>query len=382
MNTELPNIILVSDTVFDSNGVSRFIHDMAKYAPALGGRFTVITSSPLEAYGRQGNILNLRSMLNARMPFYKEQYISLLPPFWTMFRKIRALNPDVIHISTPGSMGFSALIIAKILQIKVVGTYHTDFPGYIYQNTKKEFMFLAVLGYMRFFYQKLDKVFARSRQNMQILESEIHIDPENLAEIRAGTDIEMFSPRFATDTIWEGYGIDKNAVKLLYVGRLSVEKNFDLLLELFGRYRAGSAKEVVLVAVGEGHLLNEKALFEEKGVYLLGRRNGEELSRIYASSDLFLFPSVTETLGQAVMEAAASGLAIIVSDQGGVTQNVEHGVSGYCISTEDKLRWLEKMDELICDKRRRQEMGAAGVMLMKGRSIEASCKQYLNQHCF
>jgi glycosyltransferase involved in cell wall biosynthesis len=382
MNTKPPNIILITDTVFDSNGVSRFIHDMAKFAPAFGSRFTVVTSSPLEVYGYSDNILNVKSLLSIRMPFYKEQYISVIPPFWKLFNKVKAFNPDVIHISTPGSLGICALVIAKILNIKVVGTYHTDFPSYIYQNTKKEYMLAATRGYMRFFYQKLDKVFARSQQNLKILETEIHVNSENLVEIRAGTDIDAFSPRFASETIWETYNIDKGAVKLLYVGRLSVEKNFDLLLDLFQHYRANSDKNVVLVAVGEGERLKEKERLQEKGVYLLGRKKGEELSRIYASSDLFVFPSVTETLGQAVMEAAASGLSAIVSNQGGVIQSVDHGVNGYCIDTKDVQQWLEKMDELICNETLRKEMGKSARLIMEGRSIESSCEQFLKQHDF
>jgi glycosyltransferase involved in cell wall biosynthesis len=252
----------------------------------------------------------------------------------------------------------------------------------MYQNTKKEFMLTATRGYMRFFYQKLDKVFARSQQNMKILETEIHINPENLVEIRAGTDIGLFSPGFASETIWERYGIDKSAVKLLYVGRLSVEKNFDLLLKLFQRCHANSDKDVVLVAVGEGDRLKDREQLKERGVYLLGRKNGEELSRIYASSDLFVFPSVTETLGQAVMEAAASGLSAVVSNQGGVIQSVEHGVNGYCVDTNDELQWLEKMDELICNETLRREMGRSARVKMEGRSIESSCEQFLKQHDF
>jgi glycosyltransferase involved in cell wall biosynthesis len=217
---------------------------------------------------------------------------------------------------------------------------------------------------------------------MQILEREIHIDPKNLAEIRAGTDIEAFSPKYASETIWETYNIDKSAVKLLYVGRLSVEKNFDLLLDLFRRYCISSDKKVLLVAVGEGDRLKEKERLKEQGVYLLGRKKGEELSRIYASSDLFVFPSVTETLGQAVMEAAASGLSAVVSNQGGVTQSVEHGVNGYCIDTNDELLWLEKMDELICNEPLRRKMGQSARTIMEGRSIKSSCEQFLKQHDF
>ena len=382
MNTELPNIILVSDTVFDANGVSRFIHDMAKFSPSLGSRFTVITSSPLVAYGESGNIHNVRSLLNVRMPFYKEQYLTLLPPFFTILKMVRETRPDVIHISTPGPLGFCALLIAKFLHIKVVGTYHTDFPGYMYENTHRAFMLAGTRKYMRFFYQKLDKVFARSHQNLQILETEIHIEPARLAEIRAGTDIAAFSPHFRSQAVWAPYGIEEDAVKLLYVGRLSVEKNFTFLLDLFLRYRTNCDKEVVLIALGEGEMLKEKEALAERGVFLLGRKTGEELSRLYASSDLFVFPSVTETLGQAVMEAAASGLSAVVSDQGGVTQTVEDDVNGYCIDVNDKLRWLEKIDELVCDETLRKTMGQAGRVKMEERSIESSCEQFLQQHRF
>ncbi len=382
MNTKPKNIVLITDTVFDSNGVSRFISDMAKYAPEFGGSFSVITSSPLHEYGLSNNILNIPSLLSVQMPYYKEQSISLLPPFWKILAKVKELKPDVIHISTPGSLGISAIIIAKLLGIKAVGTYHTDFPGYMYKNTGRKSVLKIATWYMQIFYHRLDRVFVRSQQNLKVLEEDINIDCKYLAEIRAGTDIEAFSPRFASEAIWESYDIDKEAVKLLFVGRLSVEKNFDLLLDLFKRYRTSSDKEVVLVVVGEGDRLKERDILKERGIFLLGRKEGEELSRIYASSDLLVFPSVTETLGQVVMEAAASGLSAIVSTIGGVTQSVEHGVNGFCIDTEDEMLWLEKIDELVCNKALRTEMGRAGRKKMEQRSIKASCEQFLQQHDF
>lgn len=382
MNTKPKNIVLITDTVFDSNGVSRFISDMAKYAPEFGSRFSVITSSPLREYGASNNILNIKSLLSIQMPYYKEQSISLIPPFWKILRKVRELKPDVIHISTPGSLGISAIIIARLLGVRAVGTYHTDFPGYMYKNTGRKSVLKVATWYMQIFYHRLDRVFVRSKQNLKLLEEDINIDARYLAEILAGTDTDAFSPSFASQSIWENYGIDKEAVKLLFVGRLSVEKNFDLLLELFQRYRTGSNKEVILVVVGEGDRLKERDTLKEQGVFLLGRKEGEELSSIYASSDLLLFPSVTETLGQVVMEAAASALPAVVSTVGGVTQSVEHGVNGYCIDVEDEMLWLEKIDELVCNETLRREMGREGRKKMEQRSIKASCEQFLQQHDF
>lgn len=382
MNTKPQTIVLVSDTVFDSNGVSRFISDMASISPKLGSVFVVLTSSSLQVFGRKRNVFNFKPFFSVRMPFYREQTLTLIPPFMTLFRRVRHLKPDVIHISTPGPLGVSALIIAKILGIKAVGTYHTDIPGYIYKNTQKKFVRDLTTLVMRLFYNRLDRVFVRSRSNLSLLEDSIKIRHDRLYEIQAGTNTTIFSPRFRIEHFWSAYGIDEDTLKMLYVGRLSNEKNFSLLLKLFEKYRSISDRNICLIVIGEGELLAERELFRASAIYLMGRKGGEELSKIYANSDFFLFPSITETLGQAVMEAAASGLPCIVSNEGGVTQTIENGENGYTLDVNDEALWLEKIDLIVRNEQLRLAMGREARKRMENCSIEASCKKFLEQHRF
>jgi glycosyltransferase involved in cell wall biosynthesis len=378
-NSEI-SIVLVSDTVYDANGVSRFIQDAAAIALRSGMRFTVLTSSPLASGKSAGNIINAKPLLAVRMPFFKEQSLTLLPPFLTLFREIKRLRPDVLHISTPGPIGFSALCVAKLLHIPTAGTYHTDFPAYLENHTQSRTVGRITRALMRLFYRRMGLVFSRSLPYLPILHEEIKIPSERTAYLKPGTDLQRFSPLHRDPEIWRNYGIAQESVKLLYVGRLSKEKNFLFVVSCFKALQQQSVRKVELVVLGEGELSKSEELKECDAIHLLGVKRGEELSALYATSDLFVFASTTETLGQAVMEAQASGLACIVSDQGGVKETVKDRCSGFTISVDDQKRWVRELSLLVENDWLRLQMGENGRELMKGRSIEGSFRTFVKYH--
>lgn len=373
------SIFLVSDTVFDSNGVSRFIHDMASNARAAGVDFTVLTASPLKSESVQ-NIINIPPLLTMRMPYYKEQHLVLLPPLIRFYRLLRSRRPDIIHISTPGPLGFSARFLAKLLRIPVASTYHTDFPAYMEHNSGSKLVGRFTYALMRLFYKKMELVIARSERFLPLLQTRLGIEASKTLYLRPGTDTRRFNPSSRDTGIWQHYGIGESAIKLLYVGRMSVEKNFNFVLERFRQLRAAAECEVTLVVVGEGEPLKMREAYLKEGIVLLGRRGGEELSRLYASSDIFFFPSTTETLGQAVMEALASGLACMVSNRGGVLESVSDGINGYATDIGDLVLWDARLLELVSDEKRRKTMGLAGVDAMASRSIQKSFEAFIEAH--
>jgi glycosyltransferase involved in cell wall biosynthesis len=373
-------VLLISDTVYDANGVSRFIQDMAAQSRANDGRFFVLSASPLAGEAPETNMTNLKPKWCVRMPFYKEQFLTLIPPWIKMNRYVKQLRPDIIHISTPGPMGLCAMAIAKRHGIALAGTYHTDFPSYLRQQLGTEMAARVTRRFMRFFFHRLDRIFSRSKRYLDVLERELGFTQARLEYLPPGTDVERFSPRHRDADIWPRFDIRNDSLKLLYVGRLSVEKNFMFVVDVFEKLQAMCDRPLSLIVVGEGKLAEEAGRRRNSHIHFLGLQRGKPLSKLYASSDMMLFASVTETLGQVVMEAQASGLPCIVSDKGGVTDIVEHGKSGYCLSVDTKEAWVQTSLELLKNDVLRAKMGQNASMQMQQRSIANTYRHFMRAH--
>jgi len=369
-------ILLVTDTLFDTNGVSRFIHDMAAQAREKGENFRVMTSSPLPEAQSFENIINVRPLLKMRMPFYREQYLILAPPLLSFWRHIRHIRPDVIHISTPGPLGWSALLLARMMGIPTSATYHTDFPAYLRDNLSQPLAGRITAWVMRRFYKRMGIVFSRSKRYEAVLQNDVKIPVERIVTLRSGSDLKRFNPSFRDLAVWDDFGIRRESLKLLYVGRLSVEKRFDWLLQVLESLLETWHGEVDVIAVGQG----ETPATHHPKIHFLGRQSGETLSKIYASSDIFVFASTTETLGQVVMEAQASGLCAVVSNEGGVCEIVEDQVSGYQLDARDAQAWKTHLARLLEDAALRKRMGDAGLQIMQNRTISESFKDFMEQH--
>lgn len=334
-------ICLVSDTVFDINGVSRFIQDFSKEAIKFEKEFIVITSTKKSSDEVFPKIINITPFFRMKMPFY-ESLDLVFPNFFKIKRAIKEFNPDIIHISTPGTVGLCALISAKLLKIPIVGIYHTDFPAYLYKNTKKSFVKRGSIKFLKFFYSPYEALFCRSSEYFFRLKEELGFKDDDLYILKAGINIESFDKSFKDDTIWKTYNVDKNKFKILYVGRLSLEKNLHTLLEIWENNKFENCQ---LILVGDKELKKE---LKSSNITYLGRKRGEELSKIYASSDCFIFPSTTDTLGQVVMEAMASALPVIVTNEGGPKTFVNESF-GYVLNIESSDEVVKSINEL-CKK--------------------------------
>jgi len=378
-------LLLFTDTIFDANGVSRFIQNLAASSLEVGYDFTVISSTPLSETTDLKNIINLKPFFKLKMPYYPDLYL-VLPSLKNIKKIINEMQPDIIHISTPGPVGWSALRYAKKQKIKVTGTYHTDFPKYIYENTGRKTAQQLTIFFMQKFYQNMATVFSRSKEYLSVLEDDIKIDKEKTLYLEHGIDIDLFHKKHKNMEIWKEYsGIDENSIKVLYVGRLTTEKNFPFLLELFEEFAAQRSKEeqnVELIVVGSGEILSKKENLKSKKVHLLGLKTGIELSQIYASSDIFIFPSITDTLGQVVLEAQASALPVMVSNVGGPQTIVKNSSekSGFIIPVEDKQVWITTINKLCDNEELRKNMGEAGYLMMQENSFEKSFQKFWQTH--
>lgn len=372
-------ILIVSDTVFDDNGVSRFIQDMASQSVKKGKELTVLTSTPIQREAIFPNIINLKPFLSFKMPFYHELFL-VIAPFMLFLRTVKELQPDLLHISTPGPVGMMALYASWKYSIPFVSTYHTDFPSYIYKVTKNKIMEKIMTWHMQFFYKKAKLVLTRSNTYVSILKTNISISGDRIRALQAGTDTDKFHPKYKTDGLWTQYGIKCESIKILYVGRLSVEKNFEWLLSFFmSNIQLMKEKNIELIAVGHGKVLKKSQEYKKNSIHLLGIKRDEELSRIYASSDIFITPSVTETLGQVVLEAMASKLPCIVTNQGGPSFFVTDQC-GYVLEFGDDRVWLEALTSLADSKELREKMSEVSLQRIQKFSIESSFDEFWEIH--
>lgn len=360
-------VCLVSDTVYDLNGVSRFIQDFAKEAKNFEKDFNVITSTKKEHYEVISNIHNLKPIFSIKMSFYKSLDL-VFPNFFKIKRKIEELNPDLLHISTPGTVGLCALISAKFLKIPVVGIYHTDFPSYMYENTKSTFIKKGTQFFLKLFYKNFKALFSRSKEYIEIIHKELEFEKKDLHLLKAGINISKFDKSFRDKTIWKEFGLEQKSFKVLYTGRVSLEKNIDKLIDIWKKEEFENSQ---LVLVGDDEIGLDKKQLKKENIFLLGRKQKEELSKLYASSDCFIFPSTTDTLGQVVMEAMSSALPVIITNKGGPKTFVKEDM-GFIVDIDEKeeiieaIKELSKKDELYKKKRKK------AYLYMKDKSISHS----------
>src|SRR4029077_13383191 len=279
-----------TDTLEDVNGVSTTIRKMAAEARDAGEDLVVVTSrSELTLDGLP--IKNFKPIGEFELPEYELQKLSF-PPILQMLDYIQRENFSEIIISTPGPIGLTALLAGKMLNLETSGIYHTDFPQYIRILTEDSYLESVAWRYMHWFYGQLDTLFVNSEEYRQ---SWINrgLDPAKLKIFPRGLDTELFNPARRDPAFWEKYGVATNGeVRLLYVGRISREKDLDVLANAYRRLR-DEGLSVQLFVVGHGPY--SQALSETlPDAVFTGYLTGTELATAYASADVFAFPSTTD----------------------------------------------------------------------------------------
>jgi glycosyltransferase involved in cell wall biosynthesis len=329
-----------TDTLEDVNGVARTIRAMVQAARHAGADLTVVTSRSKLSID-DIPIKNFPPVGEFEIPEYELQKLSF-PPFLDMLDYIQRERFTELIISTPGPIGLCALGCAKLLGLRTTGIYHTDFPQYARFLSDDAFMETLVWNYMQWFYGQTDLVYVNSEFYRRCW-IDRGIVPEKLRIFPRGLDTEFFNPALRDPRFWTRRG-GKGPV-LLYVGRISKEKDLNLLAEIAPslRERVG---DFTLAIVGEGPYRAEleKLL---PGAIFTGILHGRELGVAYASSDLFVFPSTTDTYGNVVVEAMAAGLPVAVSDVGGPRELVKNSQMGRVLPARDASAWTEGLAQML-----------------------------------
>lgn len=347
-------IALFTDTLDEINGVAITIRRLIGAARERGVELTVITCGG-EA-GTADGVVRFDPVGDVTLPEYPELLLRF-PPVLDVMDYVEREGFTRIHISTPGTLGLLGLMIARLMSIPAAGTYHTDIPQYVRSLTNDEFLEQAAWNYMIWFYNQMEEVVVPSQgTRRQLLERGLPQD--RMRPLPRWVDFELFSPARQEPDFWPYRGA-RGGIVLLYVGRVSREKSLDLLVDAF-RPLVERGEEITLAVVGDGPYRDEMER-ELSGYPALftGYLSGEELMRAYASADLFVFPSATDTFGNVVLEAQASGLPVIVSDRGGPRELMRDGATGVVFPAGDCRALMDAIAGLVADRARRSSFGAA-----------------------
>jgi len=341
-----------TDTLEDVNGVATTIRRMTAAGAAAGKDLIVITSRNELTMG-DIPIKNFTPIGEFELPEYELQKLSF-PPILQMLDYIQRERFSEVIISTPGPIGLTALLAAKMLNLQTSGIYHTDFPQYVRILTEDSFLESVTWRYMHWFYGQLDTVFVNSEEYR---DSWIKrgFEPEKLKIFPRGLDTQLFHPTRRNPKFFEKFGAKNGQVRLLYVGRVSREKDLDLLAEAYRRLRA-EGLSIQLCVVGHGPYSKEFSESLPEALFT-GYLKGEELAGAYASADIFVFPSTTDTFGNVIIEAQASGVPVIVSDSGGPKELVENERNGLITKSHDVEDLTRAIRELVANPERRKQMG-------------------------
>lgn len=384
---EPTRVCLFTDTLGDVNGVSRFIRNIAEQALKHNCTLHVLTSTRFTCPD-QPNVHNPTPIYTRPMPGYATLDI-VLPPNKQLHAIADRINPHVVHVSTPGPVGSVGRSYAIKRGLPILGTYHTDFPAYISHLFNDDALTWVCDQAMRRFYKPFRRVFSRSDDYAAALQR-LGVDASRIDRLLPGIDTDVFNTSFrdAGGAVWKNVpGVRPGSVKALYVGRVSVEKNLPLLSRVWPAAKAAcqaAGVDAQLIIVGDGPYRKpmEETLHGTDTVFA-GFRYGVELSTIYASSDLFVFPSTTDTLGQVVMESQAAGLPVIVTDQGGPSEVVDDNRTGYVLPAAGHAaeeRWGSTIARVLCDAQLRSAMGRAGAAKIAPMSIRHSFEHFWLVH--
>ncbi len=313
-----PRIAVISDTVDHTDGVAIGLRRLVAASTRAGHAMSLIGPANLDVVD---NVVRIPAVLSAALPFYAEYRWSV--PLLPVLGAYLTRSADILQIATPGPMGIAGLIVAKMIGMPVIAQYHTEVAEYAARMTGMPRMRGVVEPVVGWVYRQAELCLAPSSAVEQRLLA-LGVARDRIQRIPRGVDLELFSPAKRDRSVLAKYGIGDGPVAL-YVGRVSKEKNMEGLLAAWAQVRA-SRPTAQLVIVGDGPV---RASCSAPGVVCTGSLYDEELAQVFASADVFAFASETETFGNVVVEAAASGLPAVVMAGGAAHEHVRDGETGF-----------------------------------------------------
>ncbi|MGO9601473.1 MAG: glycosyltransferase family 4 protein [Isosphaeraceae bacterium] len=345
-------VSLVTETYFPQvNGVSRTLGELVGHLTACGDLVQLIHPN----YGEPAGRPDVHLVRSVNVPFYKELYLPL-PPFGSVRRAIDGFRPDIVHIATEATLGLSVLRHVLARKIATVSSFHTNFDQYTH-HYRLGWAEGTIWRYLRWFHNRTRETYVPSMTTIKSLET---LGFERLALWPRGVDATLFRPdRPGRQQVRQAMGWGPDDVVISYVSRIAPEKNVSYLAEALAIV-AARRPDARILFVGDGPAREDLERRLGAIAKFAGYRMGQDLADHYAAGDIFAFSSLTETFGNVVLEAMASGMPVVAVRAGGVGDTVQHGTTGLLVEhTNPPARFAEAVLSLVADPQRRQAMSGA-----------------------
>lgn len=370
-----PRVALFCETFHEINGVALTARQLVAFAQRQSRPLLAVQGGERVAEFREGSVTRLE-LPRSWASFSIERDLRYDPFLWRHIGEVRrsldAFRPEVIHVTSPGEFGQLGAYLAHTLRIPLVASWHTNLHQFAARRLGKLLNFLplhfsarcthwaqrsALRPIMRF-YRIARATLAPTPNQVRWLE---HATGRPSFLMPRGVDCEQFRPRHRS--------IHDGILRLGYVGRVTPEKNVRFLVDIERALLAAGRRNFSFLIVGDG---SERVWLERnlKHAVFTGVLRGHLLAEAYANMDLFLFPSRTDTFGNVIQEAAASGVPSIVTSEGGPKQLVVPGITG-CVAENDR-QFIEHILELTAQPARLRRMGDAARENTLGASWDAA----------
>ncbi len=327
-------VAIFTDNDFDKiNGVTTTLTAVLQHAPP-DIKPRIFTAAALGA--DPPDYLALR-WFGVGIPFYGEMKMYL--PHWRQYLdRVRRDRIDVIHLTTPGPLGLVALWVAAQASLPLVGSFHTDLSAYTRLLSGSDWLGTLMQEYMRWMYGQCRRVLVPSESTRALMVA-ARCPAERIRVWSRGVDPRLFTPERRSGPLRDEWRVSDSRPALLYVGRLSKEKGLALLPQLQAALRARSFAHRLIIA-GDGPMRRQLTDECPEAVFT-GPLSREDVAGVFASADLFVFPSETDTAGNVVLEAQASGLPVVVSHAGGPREQMRPGKTGAVCIGGDAAGWAD-----------------------------------------
>ena len=349
-----PRVALIADGVGGMHGVTHTLQQIRERG---------VRGFDVEVIGTDADVdRRLSAVAEIDVPFYRGLKIGV-PSVPAIVDAVAEGRYDLVHLCAPGPSGLGAWLLARVLDLPVVGSYHTELAAYTGLRTGQAHLeALAAIALGRF-YGACDVVLSPSTASDERL-AQLGIAADRVRRWDRGVDLQRFDPELRTAGLLPG------EINVLYAGRLTKEKGVDLLAEAFLAAQRRDPRLHLVLAGGGPEQDQLRARLGDHATFL-GWLGGQDLARAYASADVFAFASRTDTFGQVILEAQASGLPVVAVAEGGPASLIEHGETGL-LTAPDAGAIAEALVSLAGDERRRERLAATALAAVRDRTWEAS----------
>jgi phosphatidylinositol alpha 1,6-mannosyltransferase len=359
-------IAYFAGTVRKGDGTVRVLLEMIEQATRKGMECMVVSG-----YFDKHVHLKVKAVKipSVPFPFYQDYYMSYSNER-SLAKKLDAFNPDIIHVHSPDLISWAALKYARTKKIPILATHHTDFVKYT-SYYHASYLKPVIKTMLKALYNRMGAVTTPSHPMASDLES---YGVKNVEITPWGTDLGLFTPKaFSADWRLKITGGDQAKKIILSASRLTWEKDLQVLVDVYNllkEYR----DDFILAVAGDGPIRKE---LEElmPGALFLGHLTCDEIATAYASSDLFLFPSSTETFGNVTLEAMACGLVPVVAKAGGSLSLVRDGFNGLLADAGDAEDFYRKVSQLLDHPTQRHKMRENAISLAESYSWSNVCNK-------